>query len=241
MSVLTLLASLCLLFPVGPPGDGWAFPSPAAEAADPLRADEAVPLTIGRLQYGGGGDWYANPSSLPNLLEAIRTRTGIPVATREEVVTPLDPSLPDFPLIHMSGHGEVVFEAEERAALRRYLEGGGLLHADDNYGMDEAFRREMARLYPDRPMVELPPDHAIFSAFYEFPEGLPKIHEHDGESPQAFGIFEDGRLVVLYTYETDLGNGWEDQEVHGNPPELREEALRMGVNIFVHAVTRRIP
>lgn len=241
MSVLTLLTSLCFLVPLGPIGDRSAPSDPGPEVADPHRAGQAAPLTIGRLQYGGGGDWYANPSALPNLLEAIRTRTGIPVAAREEVVTPLDPSLPDFPLIHMTGHGDVVFEPAELAALRRYLEGGGLLHADDNYGMDEAFRREMARLYPDRPMVELPPDHAVFSAYYEFPDGLPKIHEHDGDAPQAYGIFEDGRLVVLYTHETDLGNGWEDDEVHGNPPERREEALRMGVNIFVHAVTRRVP
>ncbi|TVR63927.1 MAG: DUF4159 domain-containing protein [Gemmatimonadales bacterium] len=209
---------------------------------DPRAAGPAATeLTIGRLQYGGGGDWYANPSSLPNLLEAIRERTGIPTALREAVVTPLDPTLPDHPVIHMTGHGNVAFTPEERAALRGYLEGGGLLHADDNYGMDEAFRREMAALYPDRPLVELPPDHPIFSVVYDFPEGLPKIHEHDGKPPQAFGIFHEGRLMVLYTYETDLGNGWEDAHVHGNPPELREEALRMGVNIFVYALTRTAP
>lgn len=214
-----------------------------SDCPEPPRLVPAVmgtEMTIGRLQYGGGGDWYANPSSLPNLLDAIRTRTGIPVGSREAVIAPLDPALSDYPLIHMTGHGSVSFSDPERQALRRYLESGGFLHADDNYGMDEAFRREVGALYPDRPLVELPPDHPIFSAFYEFPEGLPKIHEHDGQRPQAFGIFHQGRLVVLYTYETDLGNGWEDPEVHGTPPELREEALRMGVNIFVYALSRRI-
>lgn len=202
--------------------------------------EPSVELTIGRLQYGGGGDWYANPSSLPNLLEAIRERTGIPVAPRETVVTPLDPTLSDFPFLHMTGHGNVVFTPEEREALRQYLGGGGFLHADDNYGMDEAFRREMSLLYPDRPMVELPPDHAVFHAFYEFPDGIPKIHEHDEHPAQAFGIFHEGRLVVLYSYETDLGNGWEDAAVHDNPPERREQAFRMGVNLFVYALSRRV-
>ncbi len=242
-----MFSTLLLIFTVfGFPGPYTLAAGPAAGWGDPVDAlpgpiSPAVEMTIARLQYGGGGDWYANPSSLPNLLEAIRSRTGISVASREDVVTPLDPSLHDYPLIHMTGHGEVVFSPEEREALRRYLEGGGFLHADDNYGMDEAFRREMEALYPDRPMVELPPDHPIFSAFYEFAEGLPKIHEHDGNPPQAFGIFHDGRLAVLYTYETDLGNGWEDEDVHENPPEVREEALRMGVNIFVYALSRKVP
>lgn len=214
------------------PGMAGSVQAPADAPAEP---------TIGRLQYGGGGDWYANPSALPNLLEAVRERTGIPVATRESVVTPLDPALADHPFLYMTGHGNVAFTEPERDALREYLESGGFLHADDNYGMDESFRREMALLYPDRPLVELPADHPVFHAFYEFPEGIPKIHEHDGEAPQAFGIFHDGRLVVLYTYETDLGNGWEDPDVHGNPPDLREAALRMGVNLFVYALSRRVP
>ncbi len=227
MSLLLVLTGLTTGIPPGAPSGGDAPAQP-------------VEMTIARLQYGGGGDWYANPSSLPNLLDAIRERTGIPVARREAVVTPLDPTLPDYPFLHMTGHGNVSFTPEERDALRLYLEGGGFLHADDNYGMDEAFRREMALLFPDSPLVELPPEHAVFRAFYEFPGGLPKIHEHDGEPPQAFGVFHRGRLVVLYTYETDLGNGWEDEDVHGNPPEVREEALRMGVNLFVHALSRAV-
>jgi hypothetical protein len=209
--------------------------------ADPVLPPSQATLTVGRLQYGGGGDWYANPSSLPNLLAAIRERTGVPVAEREVVVSPLDPGLRDVPFVHMTGHGNVVFTPEERRALRSYLEGGGFLHADDNYGMDEAFRREMALLFPDREMVELPPDHPVFHVVYSFPEGIPKIHEHDGHPPQAFGIFHEGRLMVLYSYETDLGNGWEDPEVHGNPPEIRETALRMGVNLFLYALSQRSP
>jgi hypothetical protein len=193
-------------------------------------------VAITRLRYDGGGDWYANPSSLPNLLAAIRSRTGIPVSEREAQVSLLDPSLPDHPYLYMTGHGNVAFSPAERAALRAYLLGGGFLHADDNYGLDESFRREMAEVFPDVQMTEIPSDHPLFHVFYDFPEGLPKIHEHDGQPPQAFGIFQGGRLVVLYTYETDLGDGWEDEGVHDDPPEVREQALRMGVNIFLYAL-----
>jgi hypothetical protein len=196
---------------------------------------------VARLQYRGGGDWYAGPSALPNLLAAIRSRTGIPVAEREVVVTPLDPGLRDHPFLFMTGHGNVSFDETERRALRGYLESGGFLHADDNYGLDEAFRREVAALFPDRPMVEIPSDHPVFHTFYDFPDGLPKIHEHDGEPPEAWGIFHEGRLVLFYSHETDLGNGWEDPEVHGDPPALREQALRMGVNLFLYALTGKAP
>jgi hypothetical protein len=205
-----------------------------------LLASSAPPyadtVAITRLRYDGGGDWYANPSSLPNLLAAIRTRTGIPVSDREAQISLLDPSLPDHPYLYMTGHGNVTFSPAERAALRAYLLGGGFLHADDNYGLDESFRREMAEVFPDVQLTEIPSDHPIFHVFYDFPEGLPKIHEHDSRPPQAFGIFQGGRLVVLYTYETDLGDGWEDEGVHDDPPEVREQALRMGVNIFLYAL-----
>ncbi|MBM4182879.1 MAG: DUF4159 domain-containing protein [Gemmatimonadetes bacterium] len=193
-------------------------------------------LGIARLRYDGGGDWYANASSLPNLLTAIRTRTGIPVAAREATVTALDPSLPDHPYLYMTGHGNVAFTAAERAALRAYLVGGGFLHADDNYGLDESFRREMKEIFPDAELTEVPPDHPIYHVLYDFPEGIPKIHEHDGKAPQGFGIFLGGRLVVFYSYETDLGDGWEDEGVHDDPPEVREQALRMGVNLFLYAL-----
>jgi len=198
-------------------------------------------MTIARLHYGGGGDWYANPSSLPNLLAAIRRRTGLPVARREATVTPTDPRLRDYPYVYMTGHGNVHFSAEERAALREYLLSGGFLHADDNYGLDRSFRREIAALFPETELRELPPFHPVFHAFYDFPEGLPKIHEHDGKPPQALGIFHGGRLVVLYSYESDLGDGWEDPEVHDDPPRIREQALRMGVNLFVWVLGQEAP
>lgn len=193
-------------------------------------------LTIARLQYGGGGDWYANPSALPNLLAAIRDRTGLPMAAREVTVRPTDANLRDHPYLYMTGHGNVRFPPAERAALRDYLLDGGFLHADDNYGMDESFRREMEALFPDRQLVEIPRDHPVFNVLYAFPEGLPKIHEHDAQPPSAWGIFENERLVVFYSYESDLGNGWEDPDVHGDPPEVREQAIRMGVNLFLHVL-----
>jgi hypothetical protein len=194
------------------------------------------PLTIARLHYDGGGDWYANPSSLPNLLAAVRDRTGLDVAPRERVVRLTDADLWDLPYLYMTGHGNVAFSDVERALLRRYLAQGGFLHADDNYGMDQAFRREISLVFPDHPLVEVPIDHPVYHLVYEFPDGLPKIHEHDGKPAQGFGVFLDGRLVVYYSYQTDLGDGWEDPDVHRDPPELREAALRMGVNLFAYAV-----
>ncbi|MEC9015031.1 MAG: DUF4159 domain-containing protein [Gemmatimonadota bacterium] len=190
-------------------------------------------ITIARLQYEGGGDWYANPSSLPNLLAAIRERTGIPVARREVNLRLLDPTLRDYPYLYLTGHGDVRFSPAERDALRNYLLAGGFLHADDNYGLDESFREELAEIFPDTELTEIPADHPVFHIFFDFPEGLPKIHEHDGKPPQALGIFHGGRLVVFYSYESDLGDGWEDEDVHDDPPEIRERALRMGVNLFM--------
>lgn len=193
-------------------------------------------ITVARLQYDGGGDWYANPSSLPNLLSAVRERTGIPVARREAEVTPLDPALRDYPFLYMTGHGNVTFTPAERAALRDYLLGGGFLHADDNYGLDESFRVEMAEIFPDAELTEIPADHPVFHTFYDFDDGLPKIHEHDGNPPQAFGIFHGGRMVVFYSYESDLGDGWEDEAVHEDPVDTREDALRMGVNLVLYVL-----
>lgn len=214
----------------------------AATAAASVPARPAADsITVARLQYEGGGDWYANPSSLPNLLEAVRERTGIRVAARETTVRPLDPGLNDHPFLYMTGHGNVHFTPQERAALRNYLRAGGFLHADDNYGLDESFRREIAEIFPDVPLVELPPDHPVFHGVYDFPDGLPKIHEHDGGRPQAFGVFEDGRMLVFYSYESDLGDGWEDQDVHDDPPAIREQALRMGVNLFVYVLGQALP
>lgn len=224
--VLTLGVALVA---AGHPGD----------ASEVVVADTA--LTVARLEYGGGGDWYANPSALPNLLQAIRDRTGIPVATGEAVVSPLDPALPDHPFLYMTGHGNVSFTPEERDRLREHLIGGGFLHADDNYGMDESFRREIERLFPEHELEEIPPDHPVFHTVYDFPDGLPKVHEHDGGPPRAFGIFHDGRLVLFYSFSSDLGNGWEDRHVHDTPADVHEEALRMGVNLFVWALSQRVP
>ena len=207
----------------------------AIAQADPTRA------TIARLHYGGGGDWYANPSSLPNLLRRLERDTRLPVAPREVVVTPLSPDLHDYPYLYMTGHGNVSFNEAELSALRTYLRSGGFLHADDNYGMDESFRREVARLFPEAELVPVPFDHPIYRIVHAFPDGLPKVHEHDGLPAEGLGIFQDGRLVLFYSYQSDLGDGWENAEVHGDPAEIRELALRMGVNLFAFALTQRKP
>jgi hypothetical protein len=212
----------------------------AAALAIPLSAAGRAPrLTIARLQYDGGGDWYANPSSIPNLLEAIRERTSLPVERTEARVTLMDEKLWDYPFLHMTGHGNVKLTDAEVVRLREYLQRGGFLHADDNYGLDESFRREMKRVFPDRELVDVPLSHPIYHAVYDFPKGLPKIHEHDGKPARGFGIFLGDRLAVYYSHESDLGNGWEDPETYKDPIALHEAALRMGINLFVYAVTSR--
>lgn len=193
-------------------------------------------MTIGRLHYEGGGDWYANPSSLPNLLSAIRSRTSLRVSAAEKVVTLADDELWTVPYLYMTGHGNVHWSERDLATLRRFLQQGGFLHADDNYGMDPSIRRELARLFPDHPLVEIPLNHPIYHLVYDFPKGVPKVHEHDDKPAQGFGIFLDERLVVYYSYQSDLGDGWEDPQVHNDPPDKRESALRMGVNLFAYAV-----
>lgn len=215
--------------------------SAAVAAATPATpAAGVVPrMTIARLQYEGGGDWYANPSSLPNLLEAIRTRTTLPVEDTEARVTLLDERLWDYPYLHVTGHGPFRLSEAEVVRLREYLTRGGFLHVDDNYGLDETFRREIARVFPDRPLTDVPLSHSIYHLVYDFPKGLPKIHEHDGKPPRGLGIFLGDRLAVYYSHESDLGNGWEDVGTYDDPPALHESALRMGVNLFVYAVTSR--
>ena len=211
-----------------------------AALAVPLSAAGRAPrLTIARLQYDGGGDWYANPSSIPNLLEAIRERTSLPVERTEARVTLMDEKLWDYPFLHMTGHGNVKLTDAEVVRLREYLQRGGFLHADDNYGLNESFRREMKRVFPDRELVDVPLSHPVYHAVYDFPKGLPKIHEHDGKPARGFGIFLGDRLAVYYSYESDLGNGWEDPETYKDPIALHEAALRMGINLFVYAVTSR--
>lgn len=195
-------------------------------------------FTIARVKYGGGGDWYSNPTSLPNLLGALNARTLVRAPQREQVVEITDPDLFKYPYLYLNGHGNVRFTDEEVRILRDYFAAGGFLHADDNYGMDSSFRREMKRVFPDSPLIELPSDHPIYHAFYDFPRGSPKIHEHDNKPAQGFGIFYQDQLAVFYTYECDLGDGWEDADVHYDPSEKHEAALQMGINIIMYCLTR---
>jgi hypothetical protein len=214
--------------------------SPRAAAARFAGAERSVAeLAIARLQYDGGGDWYANPSSLPNLIAAINERTSLKVDPTEARVTLMDDRLFDYPFIHATGHGNMHFSDPEIARLREYLAQGGFFHADDNYGLDPSFRREIARVYPDRPLIDVPLSHPIYHIVYDFPKGIPKIHVHDGLPARGFGIFLGDRLVVYYSFSSDLGNGWEDVGTYDDPPYLHELALRMGVNLFVYAVTSR--
>ena len=198
-------------------------------------ADEAE-VRIARLQYGGGGDWYCDPSSLPNWLETFTSRTGIATAAREAIVTLDSEDLYRYPLLYVSGHGQIVLTEEELLQLRRYLDGGGFLYADDNYGLDASFRRMLTQLFPEDDLVPLGSGHPIYHSFYDLP-GLPKIHLHDGEPAQGFGVIRNGRLVVFYSWSADIGDGLEDAAVHQDPPDAREAAARMAVNILMYALT----
>lgn len=189
---------------------------------------------IAVLKYGGGGDYYANPTALPNLIQFCNSNLGTSISKETPYVEVGSSDLFLYPYVHMTGHGNVVFSTQEAENLKTYLEGGGFLHIDDNYGMDEFIRIELKKVFPNNELVELPFNHEIFHQKYDF-NGLPKIHEHDGKRPQAFGIIVDGRLVCLYTYETDLSDGWEDPEVHNDPQSKRQEALKMGANILMYA------
>lgn len=187
------------------------------------------------LKYGGGGDWYSNPTALPNLIAFCNTHIDTKIDPEPETVEVASVSIFKYPYLHMTGHGNVFFNDEEVQNLRTYLLSGGFLHIDDNYGMEPYLRRELEKVFPERPLEELGSDHPIFNQKFKFPEGLPKIHEHDGKRPQAFGIFEKGRLILLYTYECDLGDGWEDPAVHNDPEDIRIKALQMGANIMEYA------
>lgn len=186
---------------------------------------------IGLLKYSGGGDWYANPTSLPNLIKYCNQTIKTKIASKPRTVEPSSPDVFAYPMLHMTGHGNVVFSASDQENLKNYLLSGGFLHIDDNYGMNQYIRAEIKKLFPKNELIEIPATHQIFQKPNNFPAGLPKIHEHDGKRPQAFGIFIENRLVLLYTYETDLGDGWEDAEVNNDPFAVREKALKMGANI----------
>ena len=187
------------------------------------------------LHYGGGGDWYSNPTALPNLVAYCNTHLGMKLNPEIAEVKDDDPQIFSYPYVHMTGHGNVFFSETAINNLRKYLNSGGFLHIDDNYGMDLYLRPQLKLLFPEDTLVEIPSKHKLFKTPYNFSEGLPKIHEHDSKRPQALGIFRDGRLVLLYTFESDLGDGWESPEVHNDPPQVRENALRMGANILNYA------
>jgi hypothetical protein len=211
---------------------------PSAHAGTPVAP--APRLAIARLQYDGGGDWYANPSSLPNLIKAIRERTSLAIDPNEGRITLLDDRLWEYPFLHLTGHGNITFSDAEVTRLREYLTRGGFLHVDDNYGIDEHIRRELKKVFPDREFVDVPLSHPIYHVVYDFPTGVPKIHEHDGKPARGYGIFLGNRLAIYYSWQSDLGNGWEDVGTYPtDPPELHEQALRMGVNLFTYAVTSR--
>lgn len=197
-------------------------------------------LAIARVQYDGGGDWYANPSSLTNLIRAIAERTALPIERAEAKVRLTDSALFDFPFLHVTGHGEIKLSDAEVKRLREYLTRGGFVHVDDNYGLDDSFRRELKRVFPDRLLVDVPHGHPIYHLVYDFENGPPKVHEHDGKPAKGMGIFIGNRLALYYTYSADLGNGWEDVGTYPDPPVLHEQALRMGVNLFTYAVTSRV-
>lgn len=201
-------------------------------------AQEQPTVKIALLKYRGGGDWYADPTALPNLIAFCNENLKTNIHPEHDIVEAGSSDIFNYPFVHMTGHGNVVFSEQEALNLRRYLIAGGFLHIDDNYGMDKYVRPQMQRIFPELEMIELPIDYPIYNQKYKFPKGLPKIHEHDGKPAQGFGYFWEGRLVIYYTYETDLSDGWEDEEVHGNPEEVRLKALRMGANIIQYVFNR---
>ena len=206
------------------------------------RAAEVEPdpsyFTMARLKYPGGGDWYWGSSALPNMLDYIEQHTNIPVNKEEVRVEVRSDRLFNYPFLFATGHGNIHFSNEDIERLRRYLLGGGFLFINDSYGLDKAVRREIKRLFPDRPLVEVPFSHPIYHCYYDFPNGPPKIHEHDNQPAQGFGILDGERVILFYVFESDIGDGWEDPQVHNDPPAKREAALQMGVNLACYALSR---
>ena len=198
----------------------------------------AQSFSIARIHYSGGGDWYSNASSLPNLLNYVKSNTPMSVHNDEVRIKLTDENLNQYPYMYLNGHGNIKLSDKEVIALRSSLLNGGFLHADDNYGMDKSFRREMKKVFPDKEWVEIPANHQIFNIYYKFKNGLPKIHKHDGNRPQALALFDGDKMIAIYTYESDLGDGWEDISVHGNDESKRQEALRMGTNIMLYSLLR---
>jgi len=195
-------------------------------------------IKMAKLKYNGGGDWYANKTSLPNLIRFCNQNIGTNFITEEDVVEAGSPDLLNYPIVHLTGHGNIVLGNAEADNLRNYLLAGGFLHADDNFGMDKFFRREMKKVFPELDFIELPFSHPIYHQKFNFNNGLPKVHEHDGKPAQGFGLIFKGRLVCFYSYECDLGNGWEDADVHNDPEAVRQKALQMGANIVQYAFSK---
>lgn len=201
------------------------------------RNSEPGSFSITRIHYSGGGDWYSDPSSLPNLLSFLKENTNIKTNLIEKRAKIGEDEFFESNYLYITGHGNISLADEEASILRDHILAGAFLHADDNYGMDKSFRREMKKVFPEKDWVEIPLDHEIFNIYYKFPNGLPKIHKHDNNRPQALGLFNKGSLIAIYTYESDLGDGWEDQNVHNNPEEIRNNALKMGTNIILYALS----
>jgi hypothetical protein len=222
--VLTLVLCLNPYIPAQPP----YFAPPE------VHSDE---FTIARLRYPGGGDWYWGRSAIPNLYDFLAENTNVPVSYKEPKPAPEDDNLFNYPFLFLTGHGNIKFTDQQVERLRRYFMAGGFLFANDSYSLDQSLRREFKRIFPESELVELPFSHDIYHCFYDFPNGLPKIHKHDGKPPQGFGIFYNGRLVIFYAYESDIGDGWEDPQVHHDPEEKRRSALEMGTNIVIYALT----
>jgi len=224
--VLVFSVIFCLVFFLGKKQEGYAAP----------RQDDPSGFTIARLKYSGGGDWYWGRSAISNMLRYLKENTNVPVNEEEVWVSIMDKELFNYPFLFLTGHGNIKLTEDEIKRLKDYLTHGGFLFANDSYGLDESFRREMKRVFPDKELVELPFDHGVYHCYYDFPDGLPKIHQHDGKPAQGFGIFHEKRLVVFYVYESDISDGWEDPQVHNDPPEKRDAALKMGVNIITWAL-----
>lgn len=195
-------------------------------------------FAVARLKYSGGGDWYNDPSIIPNLHRFLREHTTVNAADDEARVSLMDDNLFSYPVLFMTGHGRISFSEQEVERLRKYLYAGGFLYADDDYGMDVHFRREMAKVLPDKQLVELPFSHELYHCRFQFSNGLPKTHEHDGGPPKGYAYFHEGRMIVFYSFATNISDGWADPEVHGDPPEVREKALQMGANIIIYALSQ---
>lgn len=212
-----------------PPASGSGTPPATASGTPPA-------FKCARLKYSGGGDWYNDPSAVPNLMAYIRKTTGVNAPTKEETVDAASPALFQYRFVFMTGHGNVKFTDAELDNLRKYLQSGGFLYVDDDYGMDKSFRREVKRLFAGMDLAELPYSHPLYSQYFKFPNGVPKLHEHDNKAPSGYGLFYNDRLAIFYTVETNPSDGWVNADVHNDPPEKREEAFKLGTNIVLYAI-----